>query len=103
MISEKEKCDIATDLLPLYMEQLTQKETNQWLKEHLFECEQCREMYQWMEQSLIEPSKEDKSKKKKKGKVKSLKKIKIRLFLWVYVLILIAVWFYCMIDAIFFL
>ena len=101
MISEKEKCDIATDLLPLYMEQLTQKETNQWLKEHLLECEQCREMYQWMEQSLIEPSKEDKS--KKKGKVKSLKKIKIRLFLWVYVLILIAVWFYCMIDAIFFL
>lgn len=101
MISEKEKCDIATDLLPLYMEQLTQKETNQWLKEHLLECEQCREMYQWMEQSLIEPSKEGKS--KKKGKVKSLKKIKIRLFLWVYVLILIAVWFYCMIDAIFFL
>ena len=100
MISEKEKCDIATDLLPLYMEQLTQKETNQWLKEHLFECEQCREMYQWMEQSLIEPSKEDKS--KKKGKVKSLKKKKNRLFLWDYVLMLIAVLFYCMIDAIFF-
>lgn len=101
MINEKEKCDIATDLLPLYMEHLTQKETNQWLKEHLLECEQCREMYHWMDQSLTEPGAEEKDKKKRK--VKSLKRIKLRLLLWGYVLILIAVWFYCMIDAIFFL
>ena len=104
MINKKD-CDIVTDLLPLYVEQLTQAETNQWILEHLSECERCRELHRWMEISFAEVLSEENQKKKlgkKQKKVKSLKRIKLRLLLWGYVLILLAIWGYCILDFLFF-
>lgn len=37
-------CFIAEDLLPLYNEGLLQKETSEWLEDHLKSCESCREL-----------------------------------------------------------
>ena len=98
MISKKEECDIIEDLMPLYVERLTQEETNEWIQKHLLECQHCRQLYELMGDSFTEVLKEE----KKKKKVKLFKKVKIRLFLYGYVLLLIAIWLYCMIDAIFF-
>lgn len=34
-MKEKNKCKIIQDLLPSYMDNLTEKETNQYIEEHL--------------------------------------------------------------------
>lgn len=99
IIDKKEECDIMTDLLPLYVENLTQEDTEQWIKEHLSGCEQCRKNYELMQASFTEMIKEEKKVKKKKTKL--FKKVKLRLFLYGYVLVLAVIWLYCMWDFIF--
>lgn len=47
-------CDIALELLPLYIEKKTGKESNLFLEQHLFECEECQQVYQLMLQDLTE-------------------------------------------------
>ena len=39
------ECSIVKDLLPLYAENLTGEETNEFVKTHLEECESCRSEY----------------------------------------------------------
>ncbi len=97
MLSKKEECDIMTDLLPLYVDHLTQKDTNQWIREHLLECQQCRQTYELMKDSFTEVLREG----EKKKKVKLFRKVKIRLFLYGYVLLLTVIWLYCMLDFIY--
>lgn len=99
IIDKKEECDIMTDLLPLYVDHLTQEDTSQWIEEHLSQCEQCREIYELMESSFTEVIKEEKRRKKKK--VRIFKKVKLRLFLLGYVLVLVMIWLYCVIDFFF--
>lgn len=48
MSREIEKCDIVQELLPLYIEKRTGEESNQYVEQHLKECEACREVYEWM-------------------------------------------------------
>ncbi len=38
-------CEIVRDLLPLYIDHETSEETSEMIKEHLAECEECREIY----------------------------------------------------------
>ncbi len=38
-------CNIVKDLLPLYEDRETRPETTAEIKEHLAECEECREYY----------------------------------------------------------
>lgn len=97
MINRKEECDIMMDLLPLYVDQLTQEDTNQWIGAHLLECEQCRKNYELMKGSFTEVLQLE----KKKKKVKLFKKIRIHLFLYAYVLLLIVIWVYCILDFIY--
>ena len=47
-------CDIALELLPLYIEKETGKESNLFLEQHLFECEKCQQVHQLMVQDLTE-------------------------------------------------
>lgn len=96
MINKNEECDIMNDLLPLYVEQLTQKDTSKWIETHLAECETCRQTYEIMKDSFTEVLKEEKKVKKKK--VKLFQKVRLRLFLYGYVLLLIAIWLYCILD-----
>ena len=40
------KCEIIRDLLPLYIDGLTSKESNQEIEKHLKNCEECQKYYQ---------------------------------------------------------
>ena len=42
------KCEIIRDLLPLYIDVLTSKESNQEIEKHLKNCEECQKYYQEM-------------------------------------------------------
>lgn len=42
------KCEIIRDLLPLYIDGLTSKESNQEIEKHLKNCEGCQKYYQEM-------------------------------------------------------
>lgn len=48
------KCDMIKDLLPLYADKLTSKESNQEIEKHLKECKECRRCYQEMTGELPE-------------------------------------------------
>ena len=41
-------CEIVRDLLPSYVDQLTNETTNQYMEEHLADCTPCRELYETM-------------------------------------------------------
>lgn len=45
-------CKIVQDLLPSYIENLTNEETNVFIKEHLEECEECRKIYNNMKNKI---------------------------------------------------
>ena len=68
-MNEKRNCKIIQDLLPNYIENLTNEETNNYIEEHLKECTQCKMILENMQKDL----KVD-NMKKEKGKVKYLKK-----------------------------
>lgn len=48
------ECDIVRELLPLYIEQKTGKESNELIDSHLSGCAECREIYRWMSADLME-------------------------------------------------
>lgn len=48
------KCDIVKDLLPLYIEGLTSKDSNEEIEKHLESCEECRTFYQEMSGEIEE-------------------------------------------------
>ncbi len=49
-------CKIVQDLLPNYMEKITFDETNQFIKEHLEQCEECTKIYNNMKSNLEVPT-----------------------------------------------
>ena len=42
---KKYECEIIQDLLPNYIENLTSKNTNEYISKHLLECKQCSNIY----------------------------------------------------------
>lgn len=48
----KKDCKIIQDLLPNYIEKLTNEETNVFVQEHLKECEECKKVYESMKKEL---------------------------------------------------
>lgn len=48
----KLSCNIIRDLLPNYIENLTAKETEQAILEHLEECKECKEIYSQMKEEI---------------------------------------------------
>lgn len=51
-MKEKRDCQIVQDLLPNYIEKLTNEETNLYIKEHLNECDECKSMLDNMQKDL---------------------------------------------------
>lgn len=51
-MKEKRNCKIVQDLLPNYIEKLTDEETNTYIEEHLKECSECEKMLENMQQEL---------------------------------------------------
>lgn len=53
------KCKIVQDLLPTYIEKMTSEETTEFIKEHLENCSECREIYNKMNIEIEEEYIED--------------------------------------------
>lgn len=51
-MEEKRNCKIVQDLLPNYIEKLTNEETNKFVEEHLNECNNCKQILSNMEKDL---------------------------------------------------
>ena len=66
-------CEVIEDLLPLYVDNLTQSGTNEIIKEHLKECESCLIKYENMTGQL---GKEELKKEAPQVEIDYLKKIK---------------------------
>ena len=49
---ENKKCKIVQDLLPNYIEKLTNEETNQFIEEHLKECDECKKVLENMQKDI---------------------------------------------------
>ena len=77
-MKEERKCQIVQDLLPNYIENLTNEETNKYIEEHLLQCEECRKVLDNMKKD-IEINNDI---KKEKPKVRYIKKYskKLRIF-----------------------
>ena len=43
-MKERKECKIIQDLLPNYVEKLTNEETNTYIAEHLSQCEDCKKI-----------------------------------------------------------
>lgn len=75
----KKECKIIQDLLPNYIEKVTNDETNSVILEHLKGCKECSEVYNSMRESLkveqLDTSGEVQYMKKFKNKLKILKLI----------------------------
>ena len=52
MVEEKRECKIVQDLLPHYEEGLTSEQTNQYIKEHLEGCLECKKILENMKKKL---------------------------------------------------
>ena len=57
-MSRKNECKIVQDLLPNYVEDLTNEETNLFIEEHLRECNTCKKMFNNMKTEIQKPDKE---------------------------------------------
>ncbi len=51
-MKEKRECKVIQDLLPNYIENLTSKETNNFIQEHLNECDDCKNVLESMKKNL---------------------------------------------------
>ena len=59
-MKEKRDCKIVQDLLPNYVEKLTNEETNNFIEEHLKGCNECKKILENMKNDLnIDDSKRD--------------------------------------------
>lgn len=77
-MKEKKNCKIVQDLLPNYIENLTNDETNNFIEEHLRECNECQNVFENMRNDLnIKSEKIDRREvnyiKKFSNKMKTLK------------------------------
>lgn len=90
-MEEKRNCKIVQDLLPNYIEKLTNEETNHFIEEHLKECTECQHIFENMQKELKASTtkrdeREVKYMKKFSSKMKLLKFIILALII-IYVII----------------
>ena len=71
-MKESEKCKVIQDLLPIYIEKLTSNETNEYIENHLKECDECTKILTDMGENIILDKIDDIK------KIDYLKKIKYR-------------------------
>ena len=87
-MDKKRDCKIVQDLLPSYIEKLTNEETNKYIEEHISTCEDCKKVLESMQNDL-----DLGNKKAEKVEVKYLKKYKNKLRIFEVILLLIVVIF----------
>ncbi len=84
-MKDKKHCTIVQDLLPNYIENLTEKETNTFIEEHLKECDECKKVYELLTKEIKNENKSENKKdinymKKYNTKIRTLKTIIIIIF-----------------------
>ena len=87
-MNEKKDCKIVKDLLPNYIENLTNEETNKFIEEHLKTCDECKIIYDNMKKDLnvVNTTKE-------KKKVKFLKQYRNKLRILEIIILIIVIAF----------
>lgn len=82
-MKEKRDCKIVQDLLPNYIDGLTDEETNLFIEEHLKECSKCKQIFENMKQDLTadKPTRESREVKYIKKYNKKLKVLKFTVFI----------------------
>lgn len=80
----KYKCEVVRDLLPLYIDGVSSKESNKIMEEHLKECNECKEYYNDLKNGdFIEDLKMEQSEKQNPKKtMKSIKHKIVRGKIW---------------------
>lgn len=87
-MKDKKVCRIIQDLLPNYIEKLTNEETNKYIEEHLKECEECEKILKNMKKEIrINTEKRD------NREVKYIKKYNTRIKILTSVILLIFIIF----------
>ena len=83
-MKEKRDCKIVQDLLPNYIENLTNEETNHFIEEHLKECPECQKVLENMQKEIkVSTTKRD------DREVKYIKKYNKKLKILKYALLII--------------
>lgn len=83
-MKEKKDCKVVQDLLPNYIENLTNEETNSFVEEHLKKCDECSKILENMKKEIkVDNTKRD------KREVKYLKKYSKKLKLLKFTLLII--------------
>lgn len=59
-MKKQEICPVVVDLLPGYMEGLTEAQTAKWVEEHLEKCAYCRSCYRRIEEEVLCLQREEK-------------------------------------------
>lgn len=85
-MNEKKECKIVQDLLPNYMENLTSIQTNEYIEEHIANCEECKKNLENMQKEIptdtkVKNRKEVKYMKKYRNKMRILSFIILAIFL----------------------
>lgn len=83
-MKEINNCKIVQDLLPNYIEELTNEETNKYIEEHLKNCENCKKVLENMKKDI-----KVKDLKRTKKEVKYIKKFSNKMKLLKAIIILI--------------
>ena len=87
-MKEKVECKLIQDLLPNYIEKLTNEETNKYIEEHLKECVECKTMLENMQSNI-----QVKNPKREEREVKYIKKFNKKFKLLRNILLIIVVLF----------
>lgn len=87
-MKEKRDCKIIQDLLPNYVEKLTNEETNKFIEEHLKECNECKQILENMQKDINIDNKN-----KDKKAVKYFKKYRNKLRILKIILLIILIIF----------
>lgn len=85
-MNDKKECKIIQDLLPNYMENLTSIQTNEYVEEHIKNCQECKKMLENMQKEIPADTKgknekEVKYMKKYRNKMRTLSFILLAIFL----------------------
>lgn len=97
-MKEKRDCKIVQDLLPNYIEKLTNNYTNEYIGEHLNECEECKKIFENMKKDF-----KITSEKRDNREIKYIKKYSNKLKLLRNVLLVIMVLFMIVVGRKFFI
>lgn len=90
-MNEKNDCKIVQDLLPNYMEGLTDKETNEFIEQHLKKCKDCKKVYESLKEKPknLEISENGKKVDYFKKYKRRMTQLKVILFIILYILFLV--------------